>query len=994
MILGLCMIARNEAQSIIHTLESVRSLVSEIVVAVDVTNTDNTREAVTEWLTKWDSTGERWTVCDGLSVEEVGFAKARNHALEQVKSEWVLILDSDEIFPAKAVIKMPGAEGKWVDREFRSHELIQGMLPNVQPEVDMLVLTMVMLDNDGVTVQSTFQAERLIRKEKRFDGPMHNFICNAKMGAQAPENMAILHTRKFRPEGERQYRAEQRLRMAEKFFLPRIEENPEDSRSLFYLAGTYNDTGRYDQAIEFYRRYLKSGNTWPHERYQAAIFLARALLSRQKESDENRKRDLAEAREIACAYIKDNWQRAELYCIMGDVAFESDSHDEALWWYGLAAKRPAKIDPHFVEAITHTWLPRLRQAQVYFAKGDMDTGNAMLKEAHEASAPDNMMNQAIMLAAPNYPPIRKLAVFIDRGDDKFLKPLLQLWQKHYQIMICERVEDIEATLAWKPDACWFEWAGPLLVEATKRPHVCRMIVRVHGYEVHAGFLPQVAWQKVDNVIFVAQYLLEMALEQAPQMRQVCLLHYIPGGIDVSQWTVAEGKTGNKIAMAGYINHKKDIPFALHILAEVRKARPELELHIAGTVQDTREWQYIQQLLDELDLRKSVFFYDWQANLNAWYADKDYFLSSSREESLHYALAEAMAAGLKPVINCWRSSRDFYAAQWIFVTLQEAVGMLQEKPTAEDRQNYRKWVADNLGFEQQRREIDLVLTRPTIAIPAPDNSPWRFEVGISEVLGAAGFAPMPSTRSQILLACSGGIQVLGQPRHNGQVRILWHSEHIAGKGKHARARLAQIKPYVKEADYVIVSSPNMIEPIKRLSGKEPKVVYAGGARPEWRKVKTVEKVIPVGFYGNLNKRRERIIDHLNGALKKEGFPAVQIIQTYDLPTLAEFTQRCKIILNIHIANEPNLETRIGETLAAGTLLLTETLPEDHPFPDGVFVEWSGDVDLADKVLEYLREDGKREAIASRGCDWVWKNMTIGDQVEKVLEACGVRWLGVN
>jgi tetratricopeptide (TPR) repeat protein len=81
---GLSMIVKNGAETIRPCLESVRGVVQQIVVA-DTGCTDNTREIAREF----DATI--------ISVPwENDFAKARNAALQPVKTDWVLILDSDE----------------------------------------------------------------------------------------------------------------------------------------------------------------------------------------------------------------------------------------------------------------------------------------------------------------------------------------------------------------------------------------------------------------------------------------------------------------------------------------------------------------------------------------------------------------------------------------------------------------------------------------------------------------------------------------------------------------------------------------------------------------------------------------------------------------------------------------------------------------------------------------------------------------------------------
>jgi len=81
---ALSMIVKNGAETIRPCLESVRGVVDEIVIG-DTGCTDNTGEIAREF---------------GASIISVpwenDFAKARNVALEPIKTDWVLILDADE----------------------------------------------------------------------------------------------------------------------------------------------------------------------------------------------------------------------------------------------------------------------------------------------------------------------------------------------------------------------------------------------------------------------------------------------------------------------------------------------------------------------------------------------------------------------------------------------------------------------------------------------------------------------------------------------------------------------------------------------------------------------------------------------------------------------------------------------------------------------------------------------------------------------------------
>lgn len=82
--LGLCMIVKNEERALARCLESVRNWVGEMVV-VDTGSTDGTVGIA-------ESLGARvshFPWCDDFSA-------ARNTALDQATSEWVLVLDGDE----------------------------------------------------------------------------------------------------------------------------------------------------------------------------------------------------------------------------------------------------------------------------------------------------------------------------------------------------------------------------------------------------------------------------------------------------------------------------------------------------------------------------------------------------------------------------------------------------------------------------------------------------------------------------------------------------------------------------------------------------------------------------------------------------------------------------------------------------------------------------------------------------------------------------------
>src|SRR4051812_11925913 len=83
--LSLCMIVKNESQWLRQALTSVKDLVDEIII-VDTGSEDSTVEIAKSFGAKIFSIP--W---------ENDFSKARNYSLEQATSDWILVLDADEV---------------------------------------------------------------------------------------------------------------------------------------------------------------------------------------------------------------------------------------------------------------------------------------------------------------------------------------------------------------------------------------------------------------------------------------------------------------------------------------------------------------------------------------------------------------------------------------------------------------------------------------------------------------------------------------------------------------------------------------------------------------------------------------------------------------------------------------------------------------------------------------------------------------------------------
>jgi len=523
---------------------------------------------------------------------------------------------------------------------------------------------------------------------------------------------------------------------------------------------------------------------------------------------------------------------------------------------------------------------------------------------------------------------------------------------------------------------WCEWAGEEAIKFTQAEKRCRVVVRVHGYELHCDKIERMDWLKVDDVIFVADYLRDTAVAQSQALAESCNLFVVPGGIESNKFTIGVtdawtpenahpmAKDGTKIAMACYGNHKKNFPMALQILA---KLPSEYTLHIATEWQEDRTAMYVDNLIAELGLTGRVLFYPWQDDLNAFYADKDTYLSCSIEESFHYALAEGMAAGLKPVIHCWKSARDFYKTEWIFRTVDEAVGMILAPCQPE---SYRQYAVENLDVKRNLKRIRRILDKPVVAMSGEPKYPDAFEYKLVESLNRLGCGRSGSPSMVILM----GHEPKIEEWMNGAKKVLWAAEYIGNDDatKHRREKMAAIVPQV---DLVVSNHETDVPIYRELGAKRVEQLTACGAMPSLRKLDG-EKKYDVGFYGIVNDRRKAILESLGKEFE------VAIFETYDHAELSRMMGECKIMVNIHYTDEPYLSSRLYECLSAGACVVSEWLPQND------LVGVTETEDLAGTIRRLLADDAEREALAKAGHDWVWREMRLDQQVEKLLDMAEV------
>ena len=242
-------VCKNEEHIIRQTLESVYKYITYWVIC-DTGSTDKTREIITEFFKEKDIPGE-------LFIDEwEGFGPNKTLMMERAKgkADYILHFDADDILMG---------EFKLTEDKYDAY-------------------------NARIRRGATDYVSSLLYRGSlswKFCGVAHTIIkCldkpNFTTGNLANSNFYL----SSEDVGARSFDPDKYLRDAEKLrqqFFDTLIDDPDNlnSRSAFYTAQSYLDSGRLTEAVQWYRLYLKLKNTWVEEEYECYLKIAVCLAA-------------------------------------------------------------------------------------------------------------------------------------------------------------------------------------------------------------------------------------------------------------------------------------------------------------------------------------------------------------------------------------------------------------------------------------------------------------------------------------------------------------------------------------------------------------------------------------------------------------------------------------------------------------------------------------------------------------------------------------------
>lgn len=320
--ISLCMIVKNESEVICRCLDSVKGIVDEIII-VDTGSTDNTKAIVHRYTDK---------VFEFEWVDD--FASARNFAFSHASMDYNLWLDADDVF-----------------LEPERQKLLQ-LKQTLDPTVDAVSMHYhYAFDSEGI-VTSSFRRNRLVKRLNGFQwhGAVHEYLA---VGGHILNSDIVVTHHPIKHDSDRNLRIYERRLTAGETFTP---------RDLFYYANECMDHKKYEQATEYYLRFLDSKQGWVEDTIRACEQLADCYYHIG---------DIELERKYTLKSFEYDTPRAEFCCRLGYGFMQKNEWEKAIFWYKLATQLEKPKDSWgFFNEGCWTWLPHLQLCVCYDRLGE------------------------------------------------------------------------------------------------------------------------------------------------------------------------------------------------------------------------------------------------------------------------------------------------------------------------------------------------------------------------------------------------------------------------------------------------------------------------------------------------------------------------------------------------------------------------------------------------------------------------------------------------
>ncbi|MFD6193927.1 MULTISPECIES: glycosyltransferase family 1 protein [unclassified Streptomyces] len=239
------------------------------------------------------------------------------------------------------------------------------------------------------------------------------------------------------------------------------------------------------------------------------------------------------------------------------------------------------------------------------------------------------------------------------------------------------------------DTVFIDWcAAAAALFTSVDPGTARIVVRLHSYEAFSHWPRLTDFSRVDDLIFVADHVRDLALDSVPALTgpHAPRTHIVDNGMDLAGFALPKSADARfTVGMVGIGQVAKDPLWALRVIRELRRRDERYRLVLIGgdmngkasKAAGTYERNFRSKVIP-LEAQGAVERRGATSDVPGNLRDVGVILSSSVREGCHVGVMEGAASGAVPVVRDWpffagkkHGASTLYPADWVVSTPEAA-----------------------------------------------------------------------------------------------------------------------------------------------------------------------------------------------------------------------------------------------------------------------------------------------------------------------------------
>jgi glycosyltransferase involved in cell wall biosynthesis len=268
--------------------------------------------------------------------------------------------------------------------------------------------------------------------------------------------------------------------------------------------------------------------------------------------------------------------------------------------------------------------------------------------------------------------IKKRLFFVCKDNaEHFALPYLRNINEYEVVKVCLNDKNILLT-SNKNDIIWYEWANDYTIKMLER-YKAKNVVRIHDWEIYYGMIDKFNWNLVDIAWFINRNSMKDFKNRIPENSRKSLTYlFLPNSVEMES-SIKEKFNFNIVSYSVSFKERKNYERLISIFSKIHSVSDKWKLFIRAGVVDAETQENYQKCLkkiNDLDLTNHVTIIQPEFDIKKindksdiieFLDNKSVIISSSSHEAFHYAIAEGMSRGLKPIVFDWEwgNASDFW-----------------------------------------------------------------------------------------------------------------------------------------------------------------------------------------------------------------------------------------------------------------------------------------------------------------------------------------------